>query len=118
MEINRTGCTRIVFLVGDFAIKVPNFMDGWKLFLNGLLANMQERVFGETKWPKLCPVLFSIAGGWMVVMRRVREMTSEEFLVFDSKSWADAGDYLVPCEHKANSFGWLKGEVVCLDYGS
>lgn len=118
MEINRTGCTRIVVLVGEWAFKLPNFTDGWKLFLNGLLANMQERQFGETKWPKLCPILFSIAGGWLVVMRRVREMTREEFLSFDSRSWADCGPYIIPCEHKANSFGWLNGAVVCIDYGN
>jgi hypothetical protein len=117
-SINRQGCTRIVILTQRYAIKLPNFLDGWKLFLKGLLCNMQERQFAETRWEELCPVLWSIAGGWLVVMRRVREMTREEYLVFDSRAWAERGDYVVPCEHKANSFGWLDGRVVCIDYGS
>lgn len=119
MTINRTGCTRIVVLVGRWAVKLPNFCDGWKLFLFGLLANMTERVFWkEGGWPQLCPVLFSIPGGWLVVMRRVREMTDDEFESFNSREWAERGDYLIPCEHKSNSFGWLDGRIVCLDYGS
>lgn len=118
MKLNRTGCTRIVLLVGTWAIKLPNFTSGWKLFLTGLLANMQERNFGRTRWPEFCPLLFSLPGGWLIVMRRVREMTQAEFLAFDSETWAVQPDYHVPCEHKANNFGWLDGRIVCLDYGN
>ncbi len=118
MIINREGCTRIVLLTSKWAIKIPNFLDGWKLFLTGLLCNMQERQFGQMKWPELCPVVFSLPGGWLVVMTKVREITDEEFLEFDSREWADRPDYVVPCEHKTNGFGWLDGRVVCIDYGS
>jgi hypothetical protein len=117
-SVNLCGCTRIVILTRRHAFKLPNFLSGWRLFLTGLLCNMQERTFAQTGWPELCPVQFSIPGGWLVVMHRVREMTDEEFLNFDSKAWADRGTHLIPCEHKSNSFGWLDGRPVCIDYGS
>jgi hypothetical protein len=92
---------------------------GWRLFLQGLLANMQEREFARAKWPELCPVLFSLPGGWLVVMRRARVMTDDEFAAFDAQAWAAAsGQYCVPCELKADSFGWLGGRVVSIDYGN
>lgn len=79
---------------------------------------MQERLFSETKWPELCPVVFSIPGGWLIIMRRAKEMAVDEFLDFNSRAWADKGTHVIPCEHKANSFGWLDGKIVCIDYGS
>ena len=119
MKLNRTGCTRIVLLTRYWAVKLPNFLSGWKMFLNGLLANIQERQFWlGTGWPELCPVIFSIPGGWLVIMRLAREMTDGEFLEFDSKAWADRPEYAIPCEHKSNSFGWIDGRVVCIDYGN
>lgn len=117
-EINLCGCTRIVILTKNYAFKLPNFIGGWRLFLTGLLCNMQERLFAATGWPELCPVVFSISGGWLIIMRRAKEMAVDEFLDFDSQAWADKGTHVIPCEHKANSFGWLDGKVVCVDYGS
>jgi hypothetical protein len=106
-----------VLLVGNYAIKVPNFLSGWRLFLQGLLANMQERVFSAAGWPELCPVVASLPGGWLVVMRRVRVMTDAEFQQIDS-SWLDRGDYVIPAELKPNSFGWLGEKLVAIDYGN
>lgn len=98
---------------------MPNFLDGWpRLFYQGLLANMQERVFAAAGWPELCPVLFSIPWGFLVVMPRLRELTDDEFLEFDSKVWADRGDYVIPVEHKTNSFGWQGDKIVAIDYGN
>lgn len=118
IEINRQGCHRIVILTRKWAIKMPNFTDGWRLFLTGLLANMQERVFSKAQWPELCPVIFSIPGGWLNIMPRVREMTDKEFRIFDVKDFLEKSDYVVPAEAKSNSFGWLNGHVVAIDYGS
>lgn len=118
MRIDRTGCTRIVVLVGQRAYKAPNFLSGWRLLLTGLLANMQERTFSKTGWPELCPVSWSIPGGWLVVMHRARVMTEDEFLAFDPETFCDRADYVIPAEWKANSFGYLGDRVVALDYGS
>lgn len=118
MQIDRTGCTRIVCLLWRWAVKLPNFTDGWRMFLKGLLANMQEAQFSRTKWPKLCPVVWSIPGGWIVIMRRAKVLTDDEFLQCVPDGWIEEPDYIIPAELKSNSFGWLNGKIVAIDYGS
>jgi hypothetical protein len=115
--INKNGITRTVFLIGDYAVKIPCLRYGWRILLCGLLANLQEIEWSKTEWPELCPVLFSVRGGWLIVMRRARVMTDAEFVKFDSREWAEKPDYRVPVEHKADSFGYLNGRIVALDYG-
>lgn len=112
------GATRTVVLVGRWAVKVPSCRGGWRNFLIGLLANMQERTFSATGWPELCPVVFSLPGGWIVVMPRcepVGELTDEVY-----QRMTKHADYEVPAENKDDSFGWLGGEggrLVAIDYG-
>lgn len=128
MEWVRTGCTREVFLTRRHAIKVPSF-HSWRLFLTGLLCNMQERTFSKAGWPELCPVVWSIPGGWLLVMRRADEMDRETWFSFSDRdggtpteavpAWINkSGDYFIPVEMKMNSFGILDGRIVAIDYGS
>lgn len=112
------GTTRIVLLIGPLAIKFPIVIYGWRMFLLGLLANMQERQFSRTGWPELCPVLWSLPGGWLIVMRRAREMTALEFEQINLEQWIDRGEYIIPVEIKRNSFGWIDGKLVAVDYGN
>lgn len=114
------GSTRCVVLVGRWAVKFPRLSGrfAWNRFLRGLLANMQERLFWETRWPELCPVVWSVAGGWLVVMRRATPMTPEEWETFDALKWSQRDDYVVPVECKRDSFGWVDGNLVAVDYGS
>jgi hypothetical protein len=116
--VNREGTTRIVFVSTTRVFKVPNFMSGWRLFLCGLLANMQERQFGALGWDELCPVFWSIPGGWLVVMPRARVMSDAEFASFDVTEFCEREDYVVPAEHKSNSFGFLENRIVAIDYGN
>lgn len=118
MTITRKGCTRIVILWRGYAVKLPNFADGWKLFLKGLLANMQEAAFSKAGWPELCPVLLGVPGGWLLVMRRARPLTREEFDSLDLEAWVDRGDYVVPAEIKMDSFGYIGSQLVAVDYGN
>lgn len=119
MKIDRTGCTRIVILTRRYAIKLPNCLDGWpRLFYQGLLANLQEASFSSAGWPELCPVVFALPWGFGVVMPRCQLLTDDEFLALGMPSWVECGDYVVPVEAKSNSFGWLNGRVVAIDYGN
>jgi hypothetical protein len=114
------GTTRTVFRVGRWAIKVPATVE-WRLFLLGLLANMQETKFSACGWPELCPVLFAIPGGFCVVMRRARILTDEEWFKLsdaDLHNLINTADYTVPAELKPDSFGWLDGRLVAVDYGN
>ena len=73
------GTTRYVVLIGSWAIKVPVFWR-WGHFLRGLLGNMLERdVWRWSDLPTrrwLCPVLFALPGGWLLVMRRAEVVAS------------------------------------------
>ena len=111
------GTTRTVFLFRNLAIKIPNHVE-WRLFLHGLLANMQETKFSKTGWPELCPILFSIPGGFLNIMKRARPLTREEFFSLNVDEWREKEDYIVPCENKLDNFGCLDGRIVTIDYGS
>ncbi|MES2323237.1 MAG: hypothetical protein V4633_13315 [Pseudomonadota bacterium] len=113
------GTTRTVLLVGKYAVKFPATVE-WRLFLLGLLANMQERKFSRCGWPELCPVLFSLPGGWLVVMRRAKNLSYDEWMGFDAgelNAFVNRPEYAVPAELKMDSFGWLDGKLVAVDYG-
>ena len=118
MKIDRTGCTRIVILTHHFAFKLPNFLDGFRLFLHGLLANLQESAFGKANYEGLCPVLFAVPFGLLIVMPRARVFTDEEFLAFDYEKFVYRKNYKIPAENKKNSFAWLNGKIVAIDYGN
>lgn len=114
--ITTIGATRAVLLTDRLAWKVPR-MSTWRTFLNGLLANMQEREFSRAGWPELCPVYFSVPGGWLVVMPRCAPLTDLEWAQIDMR-WTEREDYVLPVEMKRDSFGRLLSRVVAVDYGS
>ena len=119
IEWKRVGTMREVFLVGRWAVKVPKLTRGWRNFLQGLLANMQERELFARGWPQLCPVVFSLRGGWLIVMRRAEPLTEEFFDTFDREAFAELEDgTFVPVEGKHSCYGILDGRVVAVDYGS
>lgn len=127
MELHR-GSTRLVLLVGRWAIKVP-YAGEWRLFLHGLLANLQEaRWSRETAgFPpddparlRLARVHWSLPGGWLVVQERAyiprnfyRKFIRQGELgrmrhVFDGLPY-DGNEY---------NFGFIGRRLVLVDYGS
>lgn len=126
IQLLTNGATRIVLLIGRFAIKLPNCQK-YRLFLHGLLSNLQERQFSACQWEELCPVLLSDPLGLFLVMRRARPLTDQEWETVSTQWFAletksqhvcDQGDYYLPVEHKRDSFGVLDGKIVAIDYGS
>ena len=113
------GVTRTVVLTKRWAIKLPCLVYGWRYFLYGFLANMQE-----ADWTgfdrRLCPVTYAAPGGMFIIMPRCKEVTDEEFIAEIPSSWAviddDPGREL-PVEMKSCSFGRLNGRIVAVDYG-
>jgi hypothetical protein len=125
------GCTRRVYLIGKYAIKIPQFHYEWHHFLLGLLANMQEVTFSKMKDERLCPVLFYIPGGWLIVMPRCIPISRKIFYDLDvTRFWPDENEdyhpanvcerasFNVPVENKQDSFGYYNGKIVAIDYGS
>lgn len=118
MEI-KGGCTRTVILIGQYAIKIPRLNYGWRLFLMGLLGNMQEVHFNTMKDDRMCPILFHLKGGWLLVMPRCKEISDNDYFHLKiDKFWAREPSFKVPVEHKISSFGWYKNKIVAIDYGS
>ncbi len=114
----RRGTTRTVFLTKRLALKTPS-LRSFRLFLRGLLANMQEAEFSKTGWKEICPVLFSLPLGFLVVMPRCREMDDYEWRNFDADTFSRLGEYEIPVENKRSSFGILDGKfIVAVDYGN
>ena len=68
--------------------------------------------------PELCPVLWGLPGGWLIVMRRAEPLTRAQFDKIDLETWCDRGDWKIPAELKMDSFGWLDGKLVAVDYGN
>lgn len=112
-----SGATRTVFLIGKYAFKIPK-MSSWKSFLTGLLSNMQESTFSKIGHEKLCPVLFSLPGGFLVVMPRALPLTVRRFKYLGIKKWRDTKDMFIPVENKHSSFGIVDNKIVAVDYGS
>ena len=114
----KQGATRNVLLTKRTAIKIPRFVE-WRLFLHGLLANMQEAAFWRFQHStKLCPVLWSMPGGFLLVMAHATELSRDDFAAFDFEGFVDAEGWLVPVEDKLDSFGWYQGRIVAIDYGT
>jgi len=111
---NHQGATRTVYVGKKYVYKVPHCTYSWKNFLMGMLANDQEQVFSKVEDlnEALCPVLFGLPLGLLVVMPRCDVLTTEEYVKHRE-------DLLkVPLvEQKRNSFGWYQGRIVGIDYG-
>lgn len=124
------GCTRSVILIGTYAVKIPRLNYGWTQFIKGLLGNMQEVHYSKMKDKRICPVLFAIPGGFLLVMPRCKELSEVEFTNININDyWKQhlkninektmyCGDFVVPVEHKIDSFGIINNNIVAIDYGS
>jgi hypothetical protein len=118
IEWKRTGVMREVLLIGRWAVKLPKLTRCWRNFLQGLLANMQERELFARGYAQLCPVVFSIPGGWLVVMRRAEPLTDKFLEDFDMEQFTELADgTMLDIEMKGDTFGMLDGHPVVVDYG-
>lgn len=125
----KLGRTRIVFLTRRYAIKIPQ-LKKYNKFLLGLLSNMQEVKKGKSKDDRLCPIIFSIPLGLLLIMPRCKIISEDDFEILDlSNFWPNELEdyhpnniceraYLnAPVENKADSFGIYNNKIVAIDYG-
>jgi len=108
------GSSRFVILTKNYVLKLP-FNKTWTRFLWGLIANMNEIRFNKMQDERLAKVIFSLPGGFLVVMKR-----AEPLMNFDRKFLTDfccSKDWKIPAEIKKDSFGYINGKLVAIDYG-
>lgn len=111
IDVITSGTTRIVILTKNHAVKIPNFTYSYNNFIRGILANNQERYWWhQTHWSTLCPVVFSMWGGLLIIMPRTQPLTQQQFDQYQIP------DY-IPAEHKLSSFGMHNNQIVAIDYG-
>lgn len=116
MEIKQ-GTTRIVLVIAPYyVLKIPQLKE-WRLFLHGLLANLQEHKFGTIQWAGLCPVTGAVPLGFGLIMRYARPLTDEEWKAFNYNFFVDKY-HMSSVENKRESFGVLNNEIVAVDYGT
>jgi hypothetical protein len=107
------GTTRVVFLIGKYAIKLPA-LRSWKLFLRGILANLDENLWYKSspaEWKlKMCPVVFSFVG-FILIARRARPIPYHIYEDLDLKQYEP-----LPVDPKQSNFGWYDHRIVLIDY--
>lgn len=116
MRMKTNGVTRIVILIGDYAIKIPNFTYCHQHFLNGGYANWLERCYTkrfkciDEYYSKISPTIFCSWFGLIAIQKRVKELnrhlTKEEVKYFKNQT----------ADIKEQNFGYLNGKLVCIDY--
>lgn len=127
MEIKRNGAYRITILIGNYAIKIANFLHSQKAFVYGCYCNISERTYCITykdydvpaygyeeyqnHYEKVAPSLFCSWLGIFQIQKRCevlnRDLTLEEIEKYK---------YLHNGDIKKENFGYHKGKLVCLDY--
>ena len=125
MEL-RCGASRLAFLIGRIAIKVPcikhvSVLTRWGQVRQGRNCNLAEHAaWVEQKFPHLCPILWADRFGWIVVMKRAAPMSAAEFDDwFHSSDWPHVPFEPVPYELSEKDAGCLPcGRQVMIDYGA
>jgi hypothetical protein len=110
------GETRIVFIIGNYAIKIPNFLKGYRQFLYGLISNTQE-VHYQKQSHYLMPVIFRIPFNFVIVMPKAKVL-SENLSFDDYVKITDSLGAYPKVDHKPDSFGIWKNQVYVIDYGT
>lgn len=120
------GVTRFVGIRKDYVIKIPRF-DNFDLFLSGWQNNRREtqmwkavcylEEIGKPQNKKLlCPIIKAFLFGLIVIMKKARILTQEEF---DENKFMlqKSGVSYYSVEIRRDMFGMLENRIVCIDYG-
>lgn len=111
--MNRQGITRLVFVFRKFVIKIPNFTNCQRHFLQGCIANVIERDTYKS-WKgnnnHLAPSYFCSWFGLIQIQAKAeildRHLTEEEVIKFEH----------ITSDIKGSNFGIYKNRLVCVDY--
>lgn len=140
MKLIKTGVTRWVFLTQKYAIKLPRPDYGWRLFVEGIRANLNEQEFYNIAkipdnqlskaLPHICPILWVSWGSWIIIMPRCEPLIiglvkfetrtgdiRHQLLSNSARECFLVMEKLVG-DHKDDNYGIYNGKVVMLDYGS
>lgn len=104
----KSGTTRTVFLFKNFVIKFPIISGyGFKYFLMGMLANINEWNWSRYGIEKLAKVKFCSPLGLFLIMERAQPVSEVDYNEFKD----------IPLDPSPENFGKIGDRVVCVDYG-
>jgi hypothetical protein len=121
LHLSRKGTTRLVLVVGPLAIKFARGERGRRC--NRFEADMYMHVNARRR-TMLCPVLWCMPCGRVLLMRAACPITKAEAAEFRATRGFPEWDYMgpndeeCPFEPKASDWGWLNGRLVALDYST
>ncbi|SOR27189.1 conserved protein of unknown function [Methylorubrum extorquens] len=120
MRLLTNGTTRLVLVIGHYAIKIPRSQTGRR-------CNAHEAEIWRESSPErraiLCPILAALPGGWLVVMAAAEPISETEAeALLEGWGFPD-WDYVPggrgePFEYKASDWGRLSGKLVAVDYSA
>ena len=121
IRVSRVGATRLVLVVGPWALKFARGPRGRRC--NRYEADLFKSVDARRR-AMLCPVRWCWGDGWLLVMA-----TAQPLARADHEDLLDRGDFPdwdyrpgeddAPFEYKASDWGRLKdGRLVALDYST
>jgi hypothetical protein len=121
LKINRKGVTRIVIEFKKVVVKIPNFTCQWSHFLRGIIGNISENQtwkWNSGKFEKgtshlLCPIIWCSWGGWILVMKKAKPVTREQWeIITDISEFKKhfGGDDTM------SNYGYCENRLVKLDY--
>jgi hypothetical protein len=125
MEIKR-GATRIVFVFKKNVIKIPNFKE-YRLFIYGISANIQEKIWSRVGRDDLAKVKFCSPFAMILVMERAQVYNEEELSSLDWIKFADDlqkkykdddfSEFMLS-DLKPSNWGTIGNRLVKIDYGN
>ena len=78
IKINLQGCTRTVFLSKKYAFKIPTFKS-YKLFINGIQANLEERVWTTLNIKCINNSYYCNRFGLLVIQKKLDKLIIEDY---------------------------------------
>lgn len=120
MILKTVGTTRLVFIIGGYALKIARHHRGRRC--NRFEARIWSEATPERK-QMLCPVLACRADGQFLLMPAAEQLSEEEKSSRIEEDTFPDWDYIpggedCPFEYKASDWGWLDGLLVAVDYSA
>jgi hypothetical protein len=117
----KSGATRKVFVFRKFVVKVPNIQ--YRLFLYGILANLQERLWSG-QHPDLARVLWCDPLGLVLFMEKAEIVKNNDhdggalFKQLEAKYADDELREFLLSDCKSGNWGYIGDRLVKVDYGN
>ena len=116
----KQGATRKVFVFKKVVVKIPTIIE-YRLFLNGILANLQEKSFSGIH-SDLAKVKFCDKLGLILIMEKVDVLSNDiNWLDFNNslkeKYKNDKLKDFLLSDCKPSNWGYINNHLVKVDYG-